>query len=52
MNGLAVDGTSQRTPDLPRLTQQDQGILAAIKQANEKLGEVGDPANRRTDRQQ
>jgi hypothetical protein len=51
MNGLAVDGTSQRNPDLPRLTQQDQGILAAIKQANEKLGEVGNPANRRTDRQ-
>jgi hypothetical protein len=50
-NGLAFDGTVQRNPDLPRLTQQDQAILAAIKQANEKLGEVGNPPNRRTDRQ-
>jgi hypothetical protein len=37
-NGLAVEGTVQSNPDLPRLTPQDQRILAAIKQANEKLG--------------
>jgi hypothetical protein len=41
----------QSNPDLPRLTQQDERILAAIKQANEKLGEVGNPPNGRTDRQ-
>jgi hypothetical protein len=35
-NGLAVEGTVQS--NLPRLTPQDQRILAAIKQANEKLG--------------
>jgi hypothetical protein len=50
-NGLTVEGTAQSNPDLPRLTQQDQGILAAIKQTNEKLGEVGNPADRRADRQ-
>jgi hypothetical protein len=50
-NGLAVDGTAQSKADLRHLTQQDQGILTAIKQANEKLGEVGNPANRRADRQ-
>ena len=50
-NGLAVDGTVQSNQDLPRLTQQDKRILAAIKQANEKLGEVGNPPNGRTDRQ-
>jgi hypothetical protein len=36
-NGL-VEGTVQSHPDLPRLTPQDERILAAIKQANEKLG--------------
>jgi hypothetical protein len=51
MNGLAFDGTVQRNADLPRLTQQDERILAAIKQANEKLGQVGNPPNGRTDRQ-
>ena len=50
-NGFAVDGTVQSNPDLPRLTQQDERTLAAIKQANEKLGEVGNPTNGRTDRQ-
>jgi hypothetical protein len=50
-NGLAFDGTVQRNADLPRLTQQDERILAAIKQANEKLGQVGNPPNGRTDRQ-
>jgi hypothetical protein len=33
----------QSNSDLPRLTQQDDGIIAAIKLANEKLGEVGNP---------
>jgi hypothetical protein len=51
INGLAFDGTVQRNPELPRLTQQDERILAAIKQANEKLGQVGNPPNGRTDRQ-
>jgi hypothetical protein len=37
-NGLAVEGTVQSSPDLPRLTPQDERILAAIKQANERLG--------------
>jgi hypothetical protein len=50
-NGSAIGGTVQSNPDLPRLTQQDERILAAIKQANEKLGEVGNPPNGRTDRQ-
>ncbi len=50
-NGLAFDGTVQRNADLPRLTQQDERILAAIKQANEKLGQVGNPSNGRTDKQ-
>jgi hypothetical protein len=50
-NGLAVGGTVQSNPDLPRLTQQDEGIIAAIKLANEKLGEVGNPPHRRIDRQ-
>jgi hypothetical protein len=37
-NGLAVEGNVQSSPDLPRLSPQDERILAAIKQANEKLG--------------
>jgi hypothetical protein len=50
INGLAVDGTAQRNAKLPRLSQQDERIVAAIKQANEKLGEVGNPPSGRTDR--
>jgi hypothetical protein len=50
-NGLAAGGTAQSNPDLPRLTQQDEGIIAAIKLANEKLGEVGNPPHGRIDRQ-
>jgi hypothetical protein len=50
-NGLAAGGTVQSNPDLPRLTPQDQGILAEIKLANEKLGEVGNPPRGRIDRQ-
>jgi hypothetical protein len=50
-NGLAVDRTVQTQPDLPHLTQQDERILGEIKQANEKLGEVGTPPKGRTDRQ-
>jgi hypothetical protein len=50
-NGLAAGGTVQSNPDLPRLTQQDEGIIAAIKLANEKLGEVGNPPQGRIDRQ-
>jgi hypothetical protein len=41
----------QSNPDLPRLTPQDQGILAEIKLANEKLGEVGNPPRGRIDGQ-
>jgi hypothetical protein len=41
----------QSSPDLHRLTQQDEGIIAAIKLANEKLGEVGNPPHGRIDRQ-
>jgi hypothetical protein len=51
-NGLAVEGTVQSNPDLPRLTQQDERIIAAIKQANEKLGAVGNPTNGRTKNRQ
>jgi hypothetical protein len=40
----------QSNPDLPRLTPQDEGIIAAIKLANEKLGEVGNPPQGRIDR--
>jgi hypothetical protein len=50
-NGLAAGGTAQSNPDVPRLTQQDEGIIAAIKLANEKLGEVGNPPHGRIDRQ-
>jgi hypothetical protein len=50
-NGLAVGGTVQSNLDLPRLTQQDEGIIAAIKLANEKLREVGNPPQGRIDRQ-
>jgi hypothetical protein len=45
-NGLAGGGTVQSNPDLPRLAPQDQGIVAEIKLANEKLGEVGNPPGR------
>jgi hypothetical protein len=41
----------QSNSDLPRLTQQDEGIIAAIKLANEKVGEVGNPPHGRIDRQ-
>jgi hypothetical protein len=50
-NGLAAGGAAQSNPDLPRLTQQDEGIIAAIKLANEKLGEVGNPPHGRIDQQ-
>jgi hypothetical protein len=50
-NGLAAGGTVQSNPDLPRLTPQDQGILAEIKLANEKLREVGNPPRGRMDQQ-
>jgi hypothetical protein len=41
----------QSNPDLPRLSPQDQGIMAEIKLANEKLGEVSNPPHGRIDRQ-
>jgi hypothetical protein len=44
-NGLAVEGTAQRNSDLPRLTQQDERTIAAIKLGNEKLGAVGNATN-------
>jgi hypothetical protein len=50
-NGLPVGGTVQSNADRPRLTRQDEGIIAAIKLANEKLGEVGNPPHGRIDRQ-
>jgi hypothetical protein len=31
INGLAVDGIAHRNAELPRLTQQDEQIVAAIK---------------------
>ena len=42
-NGSAVKGPLQSTPDLPRLSAEDHRILNEIKQANEKLGQVGNP---------
>jgi hypothetical protein len=51
MNGSAVEATVQSAPELPRLSQQDGRIIAAIKLANERLGEVGNPPPGRIDRQ-
>jgi hypothetical protein len=42
-NGSAVKGPLQSTPDLPRLTQQDQRLLREIKYADDRLGRVGNP---------
>jgi hypothetical protein len=42
-NGSAVRGTLQSTPDVPRLTREDQQIIGQIKQANDRLGQVGNP---------
>jgi hypothetical protein len=43
-NGSAVKGTLQSTPDVPRLTHEDQRLLSDVKQANDKLGRVGNPS--------
>jgi hypothetical protein len=40
-NGSAVKGPLQSTPDVARLTKQDQRLLGDIKQANDRLGQVG-----------
>jgi hypothetical protein len=42
-NGSAVKGPLQSTPDLPRLTQKDLRLLREIKEADDKLGQVGNP---------
>jgi hypothetical protein len=42
-NGSAVKGSLQSTPNLPRLTEQDQRILRQIKRTDDKLGDVGNP---------
>jgi hypothetical protein len=42
-NGSAVKGPLQSTPNLPRLTEQDQRLLRKIKRTDDKLGEVGNP---------
>jgi hypothetical protein len=42
-NGSAVKGPLQSTPDLPRLTQKDQRLLQEIKEADDRLGQVGNP---------
>lgn len=44
-NEPAIEGAVQSNPKLPRLSQQDQRIIAAIKQANDRLGKVGNPTN-------
>jgi hypothetical protein len=44
-NGSAVKGQLRSTPDVPRLTQQDQRLIGEIKQANEKLGQVGNSSS-------
>jgi hypothetical protein len=36
-------GRLQSTPNLPRLTEQDQRLLSEIKRTDAKLGEVGNP---------
>jgi hypothetical protein len=42
-NGSAVKGPLQSTPNLPRLTEQDQRLLREIKRTDDRLGEVGHP---------
>jgi hypothetical protein len=42
-NGSAVKGPLQSSPDLPRLTRQDQRLLREIKYADDRLGHVGNP---------
>jgi hypothetical protein len=42
-NGTAVKGPLQSTPDLPRLTQKDLRLLQEIKEADDRLGQVGNP---------
>jgi hypothetical protein len=48
-NGLAAGETN---PDIPRMTREDQRIIDEIKQANERLGTVGNPATGRTENRQ
>jgi hypothetical protein len=52
MNGLAVQGAGQTNSGLPRMTQEDQRILAQIKQANDRLGAVGNSTNGATENRQ
>jgi hypothetical protein len=47
-NGSAVEGIVQSNSDLPRLSPQDQKIIAAIKLGNEKLEAIGNPTNGRS----
>jgi hypothetical protein len=47
-NGSAVEGIVQSNSDLPRLSPQDQQIIAAIKLGNEKLEAIGNPTNGRS----
>jgi hypothetical protein len=47
-NEPAIEGATQSNPNLPRLSQQDQRIIAAIKQANDRLGKVGNPTHGQT----
>jgi hypothetical protein len=51
-NGSAVKGTLQSTPDVSRLTREDQRLIGEIKQADDKLGAVGNPNNGRPGSQQ
>jgi hypothetical protein len=51
-NGSAVEGAAQSNPELPRMTQQDERTIEEIKQANEKLGTVGNPTNGQTKNRQ
>jgi hypothetical protein len=42
-DGSAVKGPLQSTPNLPHLTEQDHRLLSEIKQADDRLGEIGNP---------
>ena len=50
--GSAVRGPLQSTTDVPRLTQQDHRLLGEIKQANDRLGQVGKPSGAPADGRQ
>lgn len=51
-NGSAVKGALQSTTNVPRLTHQDHRLLGEIKNANDSLGQVGNPSGAALDGRQ